>query len=259
MNVITYDNRAAFRYQLRLPTFEGPLDLLLKLIDRQQLPISEISLMMVSDQFLKAARDLAGESPETVAEFTTIGSQLVAMKARSLLPRLRVEVDDNESDDLVVQLLEYRAVKVAAQQFGQLDVLGESSFVRGDDAINIPGRTGQLPLAKHEPLLLARAIRRRLSLSSPVKRIAAVRPAVSLRVMVDRMLDLLGSGHISFQSVSSTSCRDADEKRALFLALLVLIRRRIVDAVQFEPFGEIEIRQLSPIGSMSLRDIEEFS
>ncbi len=86
MSAITYDHNIAFAWQLRLPTFEGPLDVLLRLIEKQQLPISEVSLAQVSDQFLQAARELDGSAPETIAEFTAIGSRLVAIKARSLIP-----------------------------------------------------------------------------------------------------------------------------------------------------------------------------
>jgi chromatin segregation and condensation protein Rec8/ScpA/Scc1 (kleisin family) len=87
MSAITFDHHTAFTWQLRLPTFEGPLDVLLRLIEKQQLPITDVSLALVSDQFLQAARELDGSAPETIAEFTAVGSRLVAIKARSLIPR----------------------------------------------------------------------------------------------------------------------------------------------------------------------------
>src|SRR5688572_3267106 len=110
MSAITFDNRVAFAYQLRLPSFEGPLDLLLKLVERQQLPITDISLVAVSDQFLAAAREIGGASPESVAEFASVGARLVSLKARTLLPRPSIDEEDEEPSELVVQLIEYRAI-----------------------------------------------------------------------------------------------------------------------------------------------------
>ena len=95
MSAITYDHNIAFAWQLRLPTFEGPLDVLLRLIDREQLSITDVSLVMVSDQFLAAAREMGEERPESIAEFAAIGARLVALKARSLLPR----PDEDDEDD----------------------------------------------------------------------------------------------------------------------------------------------------------------
>src|SRR5680860_994700 len=124
MSAITFDNRAAFAYQLRLPIFEGPLDLLLKLIERQHLPIADVSLVMVSDQFLAAAREIGGASPESIAEFATVGARLVLLKAKSLLPGPAIDEGDDEPSDLIVQLIEYRAIKQAATEFGAWDRIG---------------------------------------------------------------------------------------------------------------------------------------
>ncbi len=79
MSVISVDNRSAFSYQLRLPSFEGPLDVLLRLIEKEQLPITEVSLVMISDQFLEEAARIGGASPESIAEFGAVGTKLVLL------------------------------------------------------------------------------------------------------------------------------------------------------------------------------------
>ncbi|CAN5647374.1 ScpA family protein [soil metagenome] len=258
MTAITFDNRAAFAYQLRLPSFEGPLDLLLTLIERQHLPITAISLMSVSDQFLEAAREVGGASPESVAEFASIGARLVLLKARSLLPRPAFEEADDEPSDLVVQLIEYRTIKQAAAEFGAWDRTGAAAFVKGSQAIELPEKPRDLPLARHEPKLLARAISRRLVSNRTVSRLVAVRPLISMRAMVDRLLGALGPGETSFQHLASQVCSSSQDQRALFLALLVLVRRNAVTAGQTEPFGEIRVSRLAPVDITFGEEAEEF-
>jgi segregation and condensation protein A len=258
MSAISYDHNTAFAWQLRLPTFEGPLDVLLRLIEKQQLPITEISLALVSDQFLQAARELDGSAPETIAEFTAVGSRLVAIKARSLIPRPVVAVEEEDEDGLVVQLLEYKAIKEAARQFAQIDQLGMVAFSPSAEAIELPDKPKELPLGRHEASWLARALQRKLSVVEPVRQLVLIKPVVSLREMIGRLSDALGSGRSSFDRIADATCADASERRALFLALLVMIRRGAADAEQQEPFGDITIQPLGN-GSMALIDeVEEF-
>ncbi len=244
MSAIALDNRSAFTYQLRLPSFEGPLDLLLRLIDREQLPITDVSLVMVSDQFLAAAREMGEERPESIAEFAAVGARLVAMKARSLLPRPSVDDEEDEPSDLVVQLIEYRTIKAAAEAFGLWDRKGAAAFAKGPEAIDLPLRNLELPLAAHEPRQLARAISRRLVSNRTVSRLVAVRPMIPLRTMVGRLLDTIGLERSTFSAAAESQCADAHEVRTLFLALLVLVRRNVVDASQERPFGPITMERI---------------
>jgi segregation and condensation protein A len=258
MSAITFDNRAAFSYQLRLPTFEGPLDLLLKLVERQQLPITDISLIAVSDQFLEAARAIGGASPESVAEFASVGARLVSIKARSLLPRPSIDEEEEDPSDLVVQLIEYRAIKQAAAEFAVWDRKGNAAFAKGSEAVELPEKPKDLPLALHEPKSLARAISRRLVSTQSVSRLVAVRPMMSLRTMVERLLDALGQGKATFQGMAGQVCSSSHDQRAMFLALLVLVRRNIVAAEQSEPFGEIRVTRLAAASEPLSGDIEEY-
>jgi segregation and condensation protein A len=248
----------AFTWQLRLPTFEGPLDVLLRLIEKQQLPIAEVSLALVSDQFLHAARELDGSAPETIAEFTAVGSRLVAIKARSLIPRPAAPVDEEDEDGLVVQLLEYKAIKEAARQFAQIDKLGMVAYSPSADAIELPDKARELPLGRHEASWLARALQRKLVVIEPVRQMVLIKPVVSLREMMVRLSDALAGGLTSFNRVAETHCQDASERRALFLALLVMIRRGGANAEQDEPFGEITIQRLGNGIVPFLDEIEEF-
>lgn len=259
MSALLTPSSATTHWQLRLPTFEGPLDVLLRLVEKHQLPISEVSLVAVTDQFLLIARDLDGSAPDMVAEFTAVGSRLVAIKARSLLPRpTAVAVDEEDDEGLVVQLLEYKAIKEAARQFEQLDRSGATAFVPSPEAVELPNRPRELPLGRHQATWLARAIQRKLSVVEPVRHAVSIRPVVTLREMIGRLSEAIAGGSKTFDAIAQHACADASDRRTMFLALLVMIRRGAADAEQQEPFGEITIRQLDSSRATSTDDVEEF-
>src|SRR3712207_627704 len=119
-------------YQFRLPSFEGPLDVLLRLIERDQLPVSEVSLLAVFDQFLAHLNALDSEAPDAIAEFVLVAGRLSVLKSRALLPRLAKPVEEPDEADLVHQLEAYRAVKAAAELLGARQRNGSGAFSRGE-------------------------------------------------------------------------------------------------------------------------------
>src|SRR6185312_8551104 len=104
-------------WAVHLPGFEGPLDLLLHLIERNQLEITTISLVAVTDQFIEYLRTWDEPPMPRLAEFITMAARLLLIKSRSLLPRQPRQQDDDDSDplddaeELRRHLLEYKLAK----------------------------------------------------------------------------------------------------------------------------------------------------
>ncbi len=86
-------------YDVELPVFRGPLDLLLHLIERQELDITSVSLVAVTDQYLAVIRSGELIEMDALADFIAIGSRLILLKSRALLPRPPALSDDQESED----------------------------------------------------------------------------------------------------------------------------------------------------------------
>lgn len=232
-------------YQLRLPGFEGPLDVLLRLIEREQLPIAELSLVQVTGQFLAAVRSLdARVPPIVIADFAAIGTRLTLLKSRSLLPRPPTPDEDSDPGDLVQQLLRYREIRDAARHLAARDVVDHAVFPAAGRAV-IGAEAATVRLADYAPAVLVRALRRRLTqVVEPARLFAGIR-TVSLREMVGRLAGrLAGSRSVAFSDVAA-QCRDRIEVQTAFLAGLVLIRRDLADARQDELFGEITFRGLA--------------
>src|SRR3989344_5157057 len=94
-------------HSFRLEQFEGPLDLLLQLIEQQELDITTVSLAKVTDQYLQYLEELERIVPEEVADFLLVASKLIYLKSKYLLPDLAV-ADEQDSGDLERQLKMYR-------------------------------------------------------------------------------------------------------------------------------------------------------
>jgi segregation and condensation protein A len=229
-------------YQLRLPAYEGPLDVLLRLIEGQQLPISDVSLMSVLDQFLQYIETRMAPEPGEIAEFAAIAGRLMVLKSRELLPRPAPTTEEDEPSDLVRQLEEYRAIKLAASKLSTTYGLG--GYGRGASIEHPPPVTAAMP--PQSPRVLVRALHRWLSRVPTSPLAVATRHTTTLREMVSRVFALLANdGAGSFSSF--VAAVPARQDRALaFLALLTLIRRHAVEASQPVLFGEITFTRFAP-------------
>ena len=224
-------------YQFHLPAFEGPLDVLLRLIERDQLAISDISLLAVFDQFMTYVDSLESSPPLVIAEFVAVAGRLSVLKSRALLPRPTKPVDAPDEIDLVRQLEEYRAVKAAAQLLANRQGTGCGAFGRGD-GVAIPA-VEPARIALQPPSALAKAMSRWLT-RMPVKPVLV--PAfrvVSLREMIVRIHTTLASDRrVSFDCIRA-SCTNRQETAVAFLAMLTLMRRQVIVVTQTELFGAI--------------------
>src|SRR5437763_6862301 len=121
-------------YQVKLEVFEGPLDLLLKLIERKQLEISKVSLAEVAGGFLAYLDAHPDMPPGPLASFVWVASKLLWIKSQALLPRppaIRTEDDEEDPGDELVRRLEaYKRVQEAAQWLRAREMQGLRSYER---------------------------------------------------------------------------------------------------------------------------------
>ena len=121
---------------INLPTFDGPLDLLLHLIERNELDITGVSLAKVAEQFLVEVERLKGinERIETLMEFIVVGAQLALIKSRALLPQTPVTIEGEDEEDpaeaLARRLREYKQFKEMTQLFKHREEQGLRTYLR---------------------------------------------------------------------------------------------------------------------------------
>lgn len=236
-------------YQLRLPAYEGPLDVLLRLIERSQLAIEDVSLVAVTQQFLAFVEGLVEASPDVVAEFTAVGARLTVLKSRSLLPRPTALEEEVPESDLADQLREYKRIKMLAAHFDEVYAAGIVSYPgvrRG--AVERPHGVTTVKLARQDASTLLRSLRRRLSVVPRPPTIVRQRPLLSLRELVVHVGDCVDRlSQVRFSTVVQ-EYRSRTEVATAFLAVLVLVRRQSIAASQHEVFSEIELSQhITPV------------
>jgi segregation and condensation protein A len=120
------------QYQIRLPVFEGPLDLLLHLIEREELDITTVALAQVTDQYLAYLADLERRQAKELADFLVVAAKLLLIKSLALLPRppaLPSEAED-VGDELVYQLQVYKRFKEIAALLHEREEAGLHGYVR---------------------------------------------------------------------------------------------------------------------------------
>jgi len=226
-------------YQLRLPSFEGPLDVLLRLIERDQLAISEISLLAVFDQFMAHLDALEADAPDAIAEFLMVAGRLSVLKSRALLPRPARPLEEPEEVDLVRQLEAYRAVKAAAELLAIRQRAGSGAFGRGEAVACPPIESTRF--APQPPSALAEAVGRWLTRVPAKPALLPRHRVVSLREMISRISSALNhQASVSFSHIRAT-CASPQDTAVAFLAILTLMRRQAVIATQSELFGPIEL------------------
>ena len=141
---MTYETERTTAFQLQLPVFEGPLDLLLYLIERQELDITAVSLVQVTDQYLSYLRSGEQIDATALAEFIATGARLLLLKSRALLPKPPVEEEPEEDlgEELVRRLREYRRFKEVAGALRDIEESGRHAYPRQAPPPSVPLPTG---------------------------------------------------------------------------------------------------------------------
>jgi segregation and condensation protein A len=227
--------------QLHLDTFDGPLELLLLLIEQRRLPITQISLAQVADQYLAQVHALPALDADLLADFLVIGGKLLLLKSRALLLTEEQDPEVEEvASDLADRLATYRVFRAAAEVLRELEQRGERMYPSIREALV---STAPAPLAPLGPEDLLNVWKRFLK-SSGEDRIEL--PAVS-RASVDerraRILDALRTEReLSFRAMAGDTI---DQVVATFLAVLELFRRGLIHVQQPDLFGDLLLSRLS--------------
>jgi segregation and condensation protein A len=235
-------------YKVKLDVFEGPLDLLLYLIKKDEVDIYDISLERITQQYLEFIEAFKVLDLEIAGEFVVMAANLIYLKSRSLLPAsVQPPEEETEEDDprweLVRQLLEYKKFKDAAAHLGEREAWRERLFVRTPEK---PEQVAERPLGDVSVFDLINAfnqIVKRLNQKEDLREIFEERFTVGDKIeLVMKMLS--GGVDLKFTELF-TGMASRTEIVVTFLAVLELIRLKQVRAVQDEAFGEILLRPLA--------------
>lgn len=232
-------------YKVKLEIFEGPLDLLLYLIKRDEIDIYDISIERITKQYLEYLQAFKELQIDIAGEFVVMAANLIYLKSRSLLPldQQPPEEDAEEDDprwDLIRQLIEYKKFKEAAVQLHDRELEQERMFSRDGGTAPV----SEVPLPLHEvgifQLIHAfQEVIKRVEAREDLGEIFAERFSVSDKI--EKILERVGNGGSVRFSELFSQMASRIEIVVTFLALLELIRLNQVRALQSKMFDEIEI------------------
>jgi segregation and condensation protein A len=241
-------------YQVTLPVFEGPLDLLLHLIERQELDITQVSLAQVTNQYLEHLAHVSERDPDNLADFLVIAAKLLLIKSRVLLPQPPTPASPDAEDvgaDLVRQLTEYKHFKEAAGWLREIEAQGVRSYVRLA-AIPQLERTIDLGDVSLDDLLVA--VREVLALKPPAPSVNGTVPPLTIDVA--DQIELIERETARNHSVSFRRLLEQATSRleiiVTLLALLEMVKQLRVTMHQDRLFGDILI-----VGRQPPRDAVE--
>jgi len=237
---------AMAEYKVKFEVFEGPLDLLLYLIKKEELDIYQINLTRLATQFIEYIETMRMLDLEIAGEFLVMAATLMYIKSRELLPvEQQVEAEDeDEGEDprweLIRQLVEYKKFKDAAAQLQILEARQEEIFPRLPAKIEFAADPAVRPEVSIFDLVNAvNTVLKRFAQRTDQRDIFEDKWSVSEKIQL--IMQVLSERTTMRFADLFAGAANRIEVVATFLALLELIRLKQLAAVQSEPFGEIEI------------------
>lgn len=241
------------QYKIKQGTFEGPLELLLSLIEEKKLFVNEISLAEVTNEYISYIKSLSDVSSDKhiadVSYFILIAATLILIKSKSLLPNLSLTEDEEEKiTDLEARLKLYKIIKNAS-----IDI--SNNF--GTKIIFMPNeRIWSEPLFSPDPLITTNNIVQSMTdvLSRIPKKVeklpeVEVKKIINIDEIINNLTDRIqGAINLSFKEFIKGSGAENQEEAKIhviisFLAMLELVREGIIDVIQNSSFGDIEINK----------------
>jgi len=238
-------------YEVHTPVFEGPLALLLRLIEKKELDITKVALAQVTDEFLEHVEQMrANMQIEIVAEFLSVAAKLLWIKSRALLPKPPAsanldEQEDDTGDELIRQLRAYRQFKEAAGWLRQRDHEGLRDYIRTNTSprpkrisMDISGLRLDVLKRVAEAMLFPSEL--------PRPEGAIQRPRISVIDQISLIRRRLGSwARVTFRRLLSDTPSRLEAVVTL-QAILELMKQHSIAAQQTEMFGDITIEALVP-------------
>ncbi len=234
-------------YHVKLDAFEGPLDLLLRLIRKSELNVYDIPIALITKQYLEYVELMQEMNLDVAGEYLVMASTLIHIKSRMLLPRPDPSQEDigpeeDPREALVRRLLEHQRFKAAAELLHDRETLRGAQFTRADASVTDAAGEPYEPELEVDLFSLLAAVRGVLARASRRPRLVLPPDQISREARLRQLLDRLSeTDACGFEELFA----DGDGSRPFmivtFLALLEMIRLKLVRVFQAGGFGEIRV------------------
>ncbi|MBT3689937.1 segregation/condensation protein A [bacterium] len=231
------------KYQIKLEEFEGPLDLLLHLIEKEEMNISEVSLSNVADQFMEYVNTSETLKPTEIADFLVVASKLLLIKSKILLPS--IEFEDDDTIDLERQLKIYKEYHEASKVIENMMKQENFTFNREKPLVVFTQKFS--PPLKLKLKGLKVVFKELLLNLEPIINLPkdVIRKTISINEKINQIKNyILEKVNFNFNNLLSQKGSKA-EVVVSFLAMLELVKQRTIKVNQSNLFTDIEIEKLN--------------
>ncbi|NUM25043.1 MAG: segregation/condensation protein A [Candidatus Buchananbacteria bacterium] len=232
-------------HKVKVEQFEGPLDLLLQLIEQQKLEITKVSLAQVTEQYIQILNQSSQDQikAEELADFLVVAARLLLIKSKALLPFLQWDEDD-ETEELTTQLRIYKEYLEATKAIQAM--IGKKRFSFSRQKLLTAEEIGFAPPMKLTKEKLADTLRDVIKALNPFLNLPTevVRKTINIQEKIAHIRSRIFREATTKFSEILKEAKDRTEVIVTFLALLELIKQKTVSAHQVKNFEDIEIRRL---------------
>ena len=240
------------KYSIKIDNFEGPLDLLIYLIEKNKMKINEINLTEITDQYIEYLNEMEQLDLEIASEFLVMASTLLYLKSKNLLPKQEEEEEITE-EELIRRIVEYKKFKEISKTFKENYEMYSKRIFKGPENIQLPKKTLEEKYdANLIPEIYKNIVERtsvRLNRNAKnIEKIALVDTYTVASKVKEMFKILIKNKKFVFNKVFSLSKKNKQEVVTAFTGLLELSRRNKVKTEQDELFGDILVEKKKKIG-----------
>ena len=244
-NVLTLETK---KYSIKTENFEGPLDLLCHLIDKNKMDIYDINLSEITDQYIEFIKQMEQMNLDITSEFLVMSSTLLYLKSKHLLPKTQEDEEEITEEELIRRIIEYKKYKEITAKLKENFQIYSKRFFRMSEQINLPQqRVEEEYNAETIPEIYKNLLQRSTDKinenASNIEKIAITETYSVGDTVKEMYRALVKFKKFTFNKMFSTKKRNKTEIVTAFSGLLEMSRRNKVTTEQNELFGDIEVEK----------------
>lgn len=257
--IITLESK---KYELRLDNFEGPLDLLCYLIDKNKMDIYKVSISDITDQYIQYIKSQENLNLEIASEFLVMASTLLLIKSKGLLPKNVEDEAELSEEELLRRILEYKKYKEISKLFKEKIKVFSKRFYKLPDRVELPKQTldqefTSEDIVKKYKALIEKNENKKNENAKNIEQIAVFDTYSVSDKVKDIFRELIKRPKFVFGKLFSLSEKPKAEVVTAFSGVLELSRRNKIIAEQEEIFGDIVISKRKKDENVSENSLDE--
>lgn len=245
MSILTLESN---KYALKLDNFEGPLDLLCHLIDKNKVDIYDINIAEIADQYIDYINKMEEMNLEIASEFLLMASTLVYLKSKQLLPKEGEDEAELTEEELIARIIEYKRYKEITKTLREFYDENSKRFYRIPETIELPKQklereySSELLTERYKRLIEAQEVKMNINAKN-IEKIAIIEQFTVASKVKDMFRALIKHKSFVFNKLFSIKEKSRPEVVTAFSGLLELSRRSKVVTEQEEIFGDIVVKK----------------